>query len=117
MAEPAVPLLHSVDLTYLINSTDAQYTILAPTDDVLKLTVDGAEDLPEKGSDELKRLLSYHFIPGKWTPEKLKDGMLLGTALKDDGLDGGNQVLDVEGSEKHLRFGGAGVIGDHRKLP
>lgn len=76
-------------------------------------------DLPENGSEELKRLLKYHFIPGRWTPKKLKDGMLLETALEEAGLDGGRQVLDVKvsddlkGNDKHVRFGGAGTIGEH----
>jgi solute carrier family 25 (mitochondrial carnitine/acylcarnitine transporter), member 20/29 len=112
-----VSLLHSVDLTYLINTTSSKYTILAPRDDVLNLFEDG--DLPEKGSEELKRLLVYHFIPGRWTPKKLKDGMLLETALEEAGLDGGRQVLDIKvsddlkGNDRHVRFGGAGTIGEH----
>ena len=112
-----VSLLHSVDLTSLINTTSSKYTILAPRDDVLNVFEDG--DLPENGSEELKRLLKYHFIPGRWTPKKLKDGMLLETALEEAGLDGGRQVLDVKvsddlkGNDKHVRFGGAGTIGEH----
>ncbi|KAH8120058.1 FAS1 domain-containing protein [Phellopilus nigrolimitatus] len=115
-----VSLLHSVDLTSLINNTEAQYTILAPTDDVLNLFGVNGEKLPEGGSEELKRLLSYHFLPGKWTPKKLKDGMLVETALEEVGLDGGRQVLDIELSvedgkhskEKSIRFGGASVLGE-----
>ncbi|KAF8078771.1 hypothetical protein FPV67DRAFT_1558000 [Lyophyllum atratum] len=110
-----VSLLHSVNLTSLINDTESKYTILAPSDDVL--SVFGNAELPEKGSDELKRLLQYHFIPGRWTPEKLNDGMLLETALQEEGLAGGRQVLSVEvGSDhkladKSIRFAGAGTIG------
>jgi solute carrier family 25 (mitochondrial carnitine/acylcarnitine transporter), member 20/29 len=106
-----------VDLTHLINSSTTKYTILAPPDDVLNVFEGG--DLPERGTEELKRLLQYHFIPGWWTPTKLKDGMLLETALEDVGLDGGRQVLDVDVSDdlkpegnRHVRFGGAGTIGD-----
>jgi solute carrier family 25 (mitochondrial carnitine/acylcarnitine transporter), member 20/29 len=113
-----VSLLHSVDLTSLINDTTAEYTILAPKDDVI--SVFGDDELPKPGSEELKRLLQYHFIPKKWAPEKLKDGMLLETALKEDGLDGGRQVLSIEVNEadkkgkieRSVRFGGAGVIGE-----
>lgn len=117
-----VSLLHSVNLTSLINSTDAGYTILAPRDDILGLF--GDEEIPERGSEELKRMLAYHFIPGRWTPKKLKDGMLLETALEEVGLDGGRQVLAVEVSddekslgkvERSVRFGGAGTIGEHSK--
>ena len=111
-----VSLLHSVDLTNFINDTEAKYTILAPRDDVLSVYGDG--ELPEKGTEELKKLLQYHFLPGRWTPKKLRHGMLLETALEEKGLDGGKQVLGVEVSDedkktKSLRFGGAGVIGDH----
>ncbi|KAL5495124.1 hypothetical protein ACEPAI_586 [Sanghuangporus weigelae] len=114
-----VSKLHSVGLTPLINGSDEQYTILAPSDEVLELLKDG--DLPEEGSDELKRVLSYHFLPGRWTSKKLKDGMLVETALQEAGLNGGRQVLDIKvssGDDKHekggsIRFGGASVIGDH----
>ncbi|KAJ7293428.1 hypothetical protein C8J57DRAFT_1041600 [Mycena rebaudengoi] len=111
-----VSLLHSVNLTGLVNDTEAKYTILAPRDDVLKLF--GDSDLPERGSDELKKLLQYHFIPGTWNPKKLDNGMLLETVLVEDGLDGGRQVLTIEtntdkkSAEKSIRFGGVGVIGD-----
>ncbi|OCH96057.1 hypothetical protein OBBRIDRAFT_809306 [Obba rivulosa] len=113
-----VEMLHSVNLTGLVNDTEAQYTILAPRDDVIELF--GDDDLPERGSEELKKLLQYHFIPGRWTPKKLKDGMLLETALEEPGLNGGRQVLDIEVSDENkktgktrtVRFGGAGIIGD-----
>ncbi|KIJ06166.1 hypothetical protein PAXINDRAFT_182751, partial [Paxillus involutus ATCC 200175] len=58
-----VSLIHSVNLAHLINNTDTQYTILAPKDDVLSLFVHG---LPESGSEDLKRMLEYHFLPGLW---------------------------------------------------
>ena len=116
-----VSLLHSVDLVSLINDTEAKYTILAPQDDVLSIHGDG--DLPERGSDELRKMLQYHFIPGKWTPKKLEDGMLLKTALKEPGLGGGQQVLGVhvsadknKPSDKSISFGGTGIIGDSSKL-
>lgn len=112
-----VSLLHSVNLTHLINSTETKYTILAPRDDVLNVLGDG--ELPDQGTEELKRILEYHFIPGKWSEKKLKDGILLETALEDVGLGGGRQVLDVEVSDKegkNIRFGGAGTIGESGKL-
>lgn len=113
-----VSLLHSVNLTGLVNSTESKMTILAPQDDVISLFTDG--DLPERGSDELRRLLEYHFIPGQWIPTKLKDKMLLETALKEPGLSGGQQVMEVEvteadkklASEWRIRFGGASVLTD-----
>ncbi|KAJ7076558.1 hypothetical protein B0H15DRAFT_790457 [Mycena belliarum] len=110
-----VSLLHSVNLTGLVNDTQARYTILAPRDDVLSLFGDG--DLPERGTEDLKKLLQYHFLPGNWTSDSLSDGMLLETALVEQGLDGGRQVLSIgvsseEKKDKSIRFGGVGVIGD-----
>jgi solute carrier family 25 carnitine/acylcarnitine transporter 20/29 len=72
-----VSLLHSVNLTSLINDPDAQYTVLAPADDVISLF--GDSDLPGEGTDELRRTLQYHFIPDRWTPNKMKHKMLLKT--------------------------------------
>ena len=110
-----VSLLHSVNLTKLINDTDATYTILAPRDDILR--IHGDDGLPKKGTEELRRLLQYHFVPGNWTLKQLHHGMLLETALEEEGLGGGRQVLEIEVHEdrkktKSVRFGGAGVIGD-----
>ncbi|KAG1715999.1 hypothetical protein ID866_1164 [Astraeus odoratus] len=113
-----VSLLHSVNLTNLVNNSDHHYTILAPKDDVFSLVGDG---LPKEGSEELKRMLQYHFIPGNWTPKKLHHEGLLETELREPGLDNGRQVLQVEvhagekssSASKHIAFGGAGVIGDH----
>ena len=112
-----VSLIHSVGLTALVNNTDANYTILAPTDDVLSAFQRGV--LPEKGSEELRKLLQYHFIPGRWTLKKLENEMLLDTELKEEGLGGGNQVLSVQvdsgprkkDADKSIQFGGAGTIG------
>lgn len=108
-----VSLLRSVNLSPLVNTTNASYTILAPRDDVLALL--GDSTLPDPGSAELARLLKYHFLPGQWTDQKLRDGMLLETALEEVGLNGGKQVLDItvtdKGSDRELTFGGAAVIG------
>ncbi|KAJ3573669.1 hypothetical protein NP233_g2274 [Leucocoprinus birnbaumii] len=113
-----VSLLRSVNLTEMIHDTKTQYTILAPKDDVLSLLGDD-DHLPEKGTPELKKALQYHFIPGNWPAKKLRNGMLLETELKEEGLGGGRQVLAVdvnEGSGKRvdttIGFDGANVIGD-----
>lgn len=111
-------MLHSVDLEGLINNTNNEYTILAPADDVLKFFT-SSDDKPED-SEELKRTLAYHFLPGKWTEKKLKNRMLVPTLLEEAGLSGGKQVLDIEvgetddkhKKEKPIRFGGASVLGD-----
>lgn len=114
-----VSLLRSVDLRSLINDTETKITILAPRDDVLQAY--NHSDLPEKGSPELKKLLQYHFIPGKLTPKKLENGTLIETMLEEEGLGGGKQVLTVEvssGDKKSppsFHFGGAGVIGEQGK--
>ncbi|PFH54807.1 hypothetical protein AMATHDRAFT_72571 [Amanita thiersii Skay4041] len=113
-----VSLLHSVGLEPLINDTETKMTILAPRDDVLS-NYAGA-DLPEKGSPALRRLLQYHFVPGRWTPKKVENGMLIETMLEEEGLNGGRQVVDVEvtpndkkkDATKSIHFGGAGIIGD-----
>lgn len=121
-----ISLIRSVNLTSLVTDPNAKYTILAPRDDVLEIS--GGGSFPEKGTEELKRSLNYHFIPGKWKPENLKDGMLLETELIEVGLAGGRQVLDVGVSSKssmrppkgdprkELYFAGAGVIGDPSKF-
>ncbi|KAG0704336.1 hypothetical protein DFH29DRAFT_981461 [Suillus ampliporus] len=117
-----ISLIHSVNLTHLINDTETSYTILAPQDDVLSLFEHTG--LPKQGSDELKRMLQYHFLPRKWTPEKLVDGMLLESVLREPGLDDGRQVIHVEVNDdgkkdiapKHIRFGGAGTIGEPVKI-
>ncbi|KAH9064342.1 hypothetical protein EDB87DRAFT_1680985 [Lactarius vividus] len=112
-----VSMVHSVNLTHLINDTNAHYTILAPQDDVF--TAYGDEELPKKGSDDLKRLLKYHFLPGRWTPKTLKDGLLIETELDEPGLAGKAQVLQasITGRSKEqaevvpsISFGGAATI-------
>lgn len=110
-----VSLIHSVDLTSLINNTETKYTILAPSDDVMKAF--GDEELPSPRSEELKKLLQYHFIPGIWSAKKLEDGMLLETSLSEEGLDGRPQVLAVQldeskKSNNSVSFAGASVVGD-----
>ena len=116
-----VDLLHSVGLTSLINDTETHWTILAPQDDVISMF--GNNELPPRGSEELKKMLQYHFIPGKKHPKKLSNGMLLETALEEEGLGGSRQVLSVDVHEedgkdkkkdnsKSVGFGGASTIGD-----
>jgi solute carrier family 25 carnitine/acylcarnitine transporter 20/29 len=114
-----ISMIHSVNLTHLINDTDTEYTILVPQDDVI--LAHGDDDLPEKGSDDLKRFLKYHFLPGRWTPKTLKDGLLIETELHEASLAGQAQVLEASishGNEGQtqaapsISFGGASTIGD-----
>lgn len=113
--------MNSVNLTGFINTTHPhqKHTILAPQNDVLSV-FGGDENLPAKGSEELKRMLQYHFLPGRWRPSDLKDGMLVNTQLVDGSLGNDSQVLKVqveskgdEDGDKIVRFGGAGTIGEH----
>ncbi|SCV70845.1 BQ2448_3607 [Microbotryum intermedium] len=86
------------------------YTILAPPDSVLQNKwrfadeEDGDDDftatasgetLPPAGSDALKEFLLYSIVSGKWLPEDLKDGMLVGTELRGANLRGARQRLAV----------------------
>ncbi|KAF9270045.1 hypothetical protein L218DRAFT_849619 [Marasmius fiardii PR-910] len=110
-----VALIHESNLTFLISDTEAKYTILAPSDDVISFF--GDDGLPERGSKEMKKMLQYHFIPGHFIPKKLKSGMLVETTLEEEGLDGRKQVIAVEANEnddanswKSLKFGGASVV-------
>lgn len=105
-------------LRTFVNDSEAQYTILALADDVISTF--GDSDLPEEGSDELRRALQYHFIPDKWTPNKMKHRMLLETELKEPGLDRERQVIEVEvthsvtqSEETKVRFSGVGTVRDH----
>lgn len=117
-------MMYSVNLTDFIKDADSKYTILAPQDDVLSAY--GDDNFPEKGSDNLKRLLKYHFLPGRWTPKSLKDGLLIETKLVEPGLAGKAQVLEASvnhDDERHVQstpsisFGGASTIGDPSKSP
>jgi len=113
-----VHLLDSVGLTNLINDTDTKYTILAPKDDIISIFDDPT--FPPSGSEELKKMLQYHFIRGTWTPKKLKQGTLLETVLKEPGLGDRSQVVPVDihsddkknAADKSISFGGASIIGD-----
>ena len=110
-----------MNLNSLVNDPDAQFTILALADDVISLF--GDSDLPGEGSDELKRALQYHFIPDRWTPDKMKNKMLLETELKEPGLNHKRQVIEVEvghpttkAEETKVRFGGVGTVQDFGQL-
>jgi solute carrier family 25 (mitochondrial carnitine/acylcarnitine transporter), member 20/29 len=119
-----ISMIHSVNLTEFIRDVDSKYTILAPQDDVLSAY--GDDNIPERGSDNLKRLLKYHFLPGRWTPKSLKDGLLIETKLDEPGLAGKAQVLEASinhdgnghvQSAPSISFGGASTIGDPSKSP
>lgn len=103
-----VSLLRSVNLSHYVqiptdqpsNLKKLSYTILAPKDEVLTSSSAGSNwrwwnSLPEPGSQALKEVLEYHILNNKWTTEKFKDGMLIGTELRSEGLKGGRQQLAI----------------------
>ncbi|KAM0750330.1 FAS1 domain-containing protein [Meredithblackwellia eburnea MCA 4105] len=90
------------------------YTILALTDNVIESSMlrpsaylnqlkpesdfgspELVKGLPAPGSKELKDILQYHIVAGKWVPANLEDGMLLGTELRGDNLKGARQKVQV----------------------
>lgn len=144
-----VSLLRSVNLTDYIEepsnapvALDGQpsYTILAPRDDVFDFLFRNGEwkwenwwkSLPSAGSESLRQLLQYHIVAGRWTQSMLKDGMLLGTELRSDLLNGERQRLAVSIKEEPdmydddlrlldenhdlIGFAGASVIGPPVKV-
>lgn len=111
-----VALLRTANLSHYVDDEhDGQrWTILAPRDDIIT-------GMEEDDPSELERVLRYHFIPGKLTSSDLVDGALLGTELREDGLDGGRQRLRVSvknnggiepDANGEVGFGNARVISD-----
>ncbi|WVO18265.1 hypothetical protein L204_105976 [Cryptococcus depauperatus] len=118
-----------------------EYTILAPTDDVLEkwggldpfvknrlLTRKAVLPYQTRSFEDaspLAALLQYHILPGKLLPYKIKDGHLLLTEMRTSSLDGERQRLRVEINgnneerrndweivgEGRVRFGGSIVLG------
>jgi solute carrier family 25 carnitine/acylcarnitine transporter 20/29 len=113
-----VGLLRTANLSHYVDDEhDGQtWTILAPRDDIITAPWSHRHD-----NSELDRVLRYHFIPGKLSVSDLVDGALLGTELREDGLDGGRQRLRVSVSHDdkvepdangEVGFGSARVIAD-----
>lgn len=97
-----VSLLRTANLSHYVDDEhDGQtWTILAPRDDIIATIPIGARELSpstilDDDTTELDRVLRYHFIPGKLTSDDLIDGALLGTELREEGLDGSRQRLPV----------------------
>jgi hypothetical protein len=113
-------LLRSANLSSLVQ-TDEPLTILAPSDEVVAAFEEREwSNLPESGTQELRDMLRYHIIKGKWTGKELSDGMLLDSSLVTGRLKGGSQKVPVSvTSEKEAKervkkvgFGDANVLGD-----
>ena len=118
-----VSLLRTANLSHYVDDEhdDQSWTILAPRDDVIGgINMRGA-------AQDLGRVLQYHLIPGKLLPAQLSDGMLLGTELREKGLNGHRQRLTVSVTTKdgtvqdspngEVGFGGARVISEPGMSP
>lgn len=110
-----VTLLRDAGLSNYVQNADQAYTILAPKDDVFAEWYDWA-NLPSPGSSEMKTLLRYHFVEGKYEPSDLEDQALLRTALRPNKLKGESQRLQVFKSSSEsgelISFGNANVEGN-----
>ncbi|KAG0150905.1 hypothetical protein CROQUDRAFT_668249 [Cronartium quercuum f. sp. fusiforme G11] len=128
-----VSAFRSTNLTnqYLINSTNP-FTILAPRDDVFEKSLSKLNfnnDNEQSKEEELKEILKYHIINGRYLPEDLIDGMLLSTELnlgKNDqtnlkqmisvsvsNIEGRKLILKDDKSKKLIAFGGVNVVGQY----
>ncbi|KAF8323355.1 FAS1 domain-containing protein [Clavulina sp. PMI_390] len=129
-----VGLLRRANLSHYVDDEHdgTTWTILAPRDDVITMNPSepngeasqssmSITSLLEGDAAELDKVLKYHFIPGKLTAEDLIDGALLGTELREDGLDGSRQRLPVTvktggkvlpNVNGEVGFGNARVIAD-----
>jgi uncharacterized surface protein with fasciclin (FAS1) repeats len=112
------PLPHSSSSQRAFDSTPAKegYTILALKDSLLDSSSSFPRLLtlpsfPAPGSPELASLLSYHILPTKLTPRRLRDGMLMGTELRPDSLKGERQRLSISVQDEE---GGEGEGWDKR---
>ncbi|KAG9028453.1 hypothetical protein FRB95_006485 [Tulasnella sp. JGI-2019a] len=122
-----VGLLRLANLSSYVDDHAKSWTILAPEDGVMNWNPILHHALKKGGGGagndtELQRLLKYHFIPGKLTPADLSDKELLKTELREGGLGGGRQVVEVSVRGKdgkatangngEIGFGGALVLGE-----
>ena len=71
------------DLVESLNSTEANFTIFAPTDKAFAKIPEGA---PEPSKEQLKAVLSYHVVPGIHTARQLLSTHTLPTLLKSEHL-------------------------------
>lgn len=129
-------LLHSSNLSDVVQQNDEPFTILAPTDDILASGADrwASPSLPPNGSAGMKDLLRYHIVQGRWDPDELSDGMLLDTELKTPLLKEHRQKMPVsvtvdprsaakaasdsngDRTPKTVGFAEANVLGDPVKI-
>ncbi|KAK9709770.1 hypothetical protein K7432_008799 [Basidiobolus ranarum] len=96
-------------LEELITDINQPRTILAPPDHVLNVEV---FNLPPKGSKELKDMLKYHIVPGKYAINDLSSGQLLETEMKSDLLRGASQKTQVKKDGDNISFNDIGISGE-----
>ncbi|OBT58666.1 hypothetical protein VE04_01098 [Pseudogymnoascus sp. 24MN13] len=80
------------DLVQLLNSTEANYTIFAPTNDAFK-HLPGFHKKPSK--EIIKAILEYHLSPDLYPLRRLLLSHTVPTSLKEDGLGGNAQRLRI----------------------
>ncbi|KAE8233514.1 hypothetical protein CF326_g1452 [Tilletia indica] len=95
------------------------FTFVVPRDDLLDASI--MRDSLPRDMKKLRELLRYHIAPGALLPQKLSDGMLVGTELRDWRLKDGRQRLTVSVGEEDatlhkgngdVSFGGVNVVSD-----
>ncbi|EJU00030.1 hypothetical protein DACRYDRAFT_23561 [Dacryopinax primogenitus] len=115
-----VRMLHRANLTHYINGSGASagqnYTILAMRDDDIARPEDDPDeddpDAPGNQNRTLAKRAAYHILSGKLRRDDLKDGMLVRTELREEGLSGNRQRLKVSLPGVGLTWGDARVIGE-----
>ncbi|KZO90215.1 hypothetical protein CALVIDRAFT_531595 [Calocera viscosa TUFC12733] len=116
-----VRMLHSANLTHYINGSGASkgqnYTILAMRDDdIARHDTDPPEDddpdTPGNRNRTLAKRAAYHVLSGKLHSEDLKDGMLVKTELREEGLGYNKQMLKVGVANGGLTWGDARTLGE-----
>ncbi|OBT74139.1 hypothetical protein VF21_06227 [Pseudogymnoascus sp. 05NY08] len=84
------------DLVQLLNSTEANYTIFAPTDDAFKNAFKHLPGSHKKPSKEIiKAILEYHLSPDLYPLRRLLLSHTVPTSLKEDALGGNAQRLRI----------------------
>ncbi|KZT57878.1 hypothetical protein CALCODRAFT_482866 [Calocera cornea HHB12733] len=115
-----VRMLHNANLTHYINGSGASdgqnYTILAMRDDDLARhdsdpPEDDDPDTPGNHNRTLAKRAAYHVLSGKLYSDTLKDGMLVQTELREEGLGYNKQMLKVGVANGGLTWGDARALG------
>ncbi|KAI1819510.1 FAS1 domain-containing protein [Xylaria intraflava] len=89
------------DIVQMLNSTDANVTVLVPADRAFKKIPKNHKELPK---EFLKKIIEYHIVPGNCSIRQLFASHTLPTALKGEALGGRPQRLRVSISLLRLRI-------------